>query len=50
MILFCVTSRSAIFHSDRDATIAGDKLLNLGVRSTHAAFKPGGIFIVPHLL
>ena len=41
MILFCVTSRSGIFHSDRDATIAGDKLQNLGVRSTHAAFLAG---------
>ena len=46
LILFCVTSRSGIFHSNRDATIAGDKLQNLGVRSpitysTHTDNKQG---------
>ena len=46
LILFCVTSRSGIFHSYRDATTAGDKLQNLGVRSpitysTHTDNKQG---------
>jgi hypothetical protein len=49
-IIQCFTSRPQIFHLYGDATIAGEGLQNLGLRSALRAFEQGGIFIVPHLL
>jgi hypothetical protein len=43
-------SRSRIFHSNEDFTIAGEELPNLGLCSALKAFEQGRIFIVPHLL
>jgi hypothetical protein len=49
-IIYCVTSRSRIFHLYGDVTITGEGLQNLGLYSALRAFEQGGIFIMPHLL
>jgi hypothetical protein len=50
MIIYDFKSRSKIFHSYRDVTIAGEGLWNLDLCSALRAFEQWGIFIVPHLL
>jgi hypothetical protein len=45
-----ITSRSRIFHSYGDVTIAGEGLQNLDLYSVLRVFEQGGIFIVSHLL
>jgi hypothetical protein len=49
LFIFCFTFRSKIFHSYGDATIADERLQNLGLCSALRAFDQEGIFIVPHL-
>jgi hypothetical protein len=46
----CFTSRSRIFHSYGDVTIADEGLQNLNLCLALCAFEQEGIFIVPHLL
>jgi hypothetical protein len=50
LIIYSFTSRSRIFHSYEDVTVAGEGLQNLGIRSGLRAFEQEAIFIVPHLL
>ena len=50
LIIYCVTSRSRVFHLLDHVTITGEGLQNLGLSSALRAFAQGGIFIVPHLL
>jgi hypothetical protein len=50
LIIYGFTSRSRIFHSHGDVTIAGEGLQTLGLCSALRALEQGGIFIVPHLL
>jgi hypothetical protein len=50
LIIYCLTSRSRIFHIHGDVTITGEGLQNLGLCLALRAFEQGGIFIVPHLL
>jgi hypothetical protein len=49
LFIYCFTSRSRIFHLHGDATIAGERLQNLGLCSALSAFDHGvsGIFTVP---
>jgi hypothetical protein len=50
LFIYGFTSRSRIFHSYGDVTIADEGLQNLGLCSALKALEQGGIFIVPHLL
>jgi hypothetical protein len=50
LIIYGFTSRSRIFHSYGDVTIAGEGRQNLGLCSALRAFEQGEIFILPHLL
>jgi hypothetical protein len=49
-IFYFLPSRSRIFHSYGDVTIAGEGLQNWGLCLALRAFEQGGIFIVSHLL
>jgi hypothetical protein len=48
LFMYCLTSRSRIFHLYGEVIIAGEDLQNLGLCSALRAFEQGGVFIVPH--
>jgi hypothetical protein len=50
LIFYGFTSRSRIFHSYGDVTIAGERHQNLSLCSALGAFEQGGIFVIPLLL
>ena len=49
-ILHVTVFRSRIFHSNKDITITGEGLQNLGFFSVLTVYEQGGIFIVPYLV
>jgi hypothetical protein len=49
-IVYCFTSRSRIFHSFGEVTIAGEGLENVSLCSVLRAFEQGENFIAPHPL
>ena len=51
LIVYCLSSRSNLFHLHKDVTFAGEGLQKLGLFSALKVFEQGGlgVFIVPNL-